>query len=209
MGHYENSKTTTEQIIAALPAIGAALGGWTQGQADADGDRDWRLRQLHHADGRFLYFSADGLRIKVSCGWPQTAGGEQLTPRYNLRNQEVDGRTTSITVSRDKSPEQIAKDIARRLLPDYTVLHAALNTRAAEIDDRCERAYENAVRVAERYRSGPIKREKRSQEYTVYVGTPWPIYRIQVTPETCRAEISVSPDTMIALAPALESERAR
>lgn len=135
---YDNSKATEKLIVTILPAVAKALGdGWEQGQADADGDHDWRARHLYHADGRVLCFGVaqgKGDRICVSGGWPRSQAGEVLTPSYSLSRDVREGKVTEITVATTKSPVQIAADISRRLLPDYTTLYRLLLDRAAEYD---------------------------------------------------------------------------
>jgi hypothetical protein len=78
----------------------------------------WRASERTEPDenGLSLHFSqgygSQKNRIFVSAGYPRTAKGEYVRPtNYNEPMKD------RISVSADKTPQQIAKDIANRLLP--------------------------------------------------------------------------------------------
>ena len=64
------------------------------------------------------YGSSKG-RVEVSVAWPLRSDGRS----YTLSSYRHDGKKTSITMSGDKTPEQMASDIQKRLLPDAGFLY--------------------------------------------------------------------------------------
>lgn len=211
MGHYENRQETERRIVAILPEVAAFLNhgagqGWRQGEADADGDRDWRLRQLEHADGRRLTFYAEqngkGTRIGVSGSWPQTDSGSQLSPRYCLRDSEIAGKTTEITVSGDKTPEQIARDVDRRLLPDYSELFEKLRDVARQRDDHRAEVIANAARITEALGSRAVDVDRLGSEVSSLTLHPGRlnVYEVRVYGDSASVELSSLPiDRVLAL----------
>lgn len=86
-------------------------------------------------DGGKLRLTFDTYRAKnrvvVSGYWPSwmppgKQWNEVVTPRDAGVVRYNEGYASEITASLDKSPEQIAKDIQRRLLPEYTRLRSGI-----------------------------------------------------------------------------------
>jgi len=106
-------------------------------------DPDGYACRADYADGRQLWFRLDVYkrpnRLEVSGNWPQcriakdSHNGPMVTPRDILRGNEVDP-SGSITVSAERTPEQIAKDITRRFLPGYTEMYVRCALRRNERD---------------------------------------------------------------------------
>ena len=65
-------------------------------------------------------------RLTISGIWPTDARGYPHTPQYPYGE--------SITVSLDKSPEQIARDLTRRFLPAYLPLWEEQKRKAKDSD---------------------------------------------------------------------------
>ncbi len=135
----------TDQTHAYAQAVAKALGdGWTYNDADnRDVDGEWpRWAQIARTDGGGLHVSREWNtgRYLWSGEYPRDASGHDQTP-YNAKRP-------SITVSPDKSPEQVARDITRRLVPDYLALLAQTRERIDRADAYANTARRNAVTLA-------------------------------------------------------------
>lgn len=123
-----------------LQRVATGLGhGWSvlPNTDEESGHPDNRfLPRVRHTDGRELFFSrtrASEGRLEISgANWPKYQDKENRT-QY-IRPHELHPREAhpSITVSASKSPDAIAKDIARRLLPEYTRIMELCRVKAAE-----------------------------------------------------------------------------
>lgn len=109
---------------AFLQAVAAALpGDWVASLADKYPRSDWE-GDLIRADGLTLWLMAGGYgnagRIKISHNRPRNDKGQYIELWGDVSKGEPAGQvaTPSISVSMGKSPEKIAGDIAKRLLPD-------------------------------------------------------------------------------------------
>ena len=124
-------KTLAAQIPAHLP-------GWTFEERP----RTWNPERTG-----FYLVQIDGLGlIEVKGGGYQQENRIVIDPEWNgLSNHKPwDSRLKDITVSPDKTPAQIARDIQRRLLPAYLPLLAQAAERKAASDDRDARTLANA-----------------------------------------------------------------
>lgn len=113
-------RATCEQIAIELRRLDG--GPWAL--APAKPVNDWgelASPDLIGADGERLDLSIDAYgqrgRIGVSVGWPQLPDGTTWYP-----SKYRDEASPSITVSADKLPLVIARDIVRRVLPAYRAL---------------------------------------------------------------------------------------
>lgn len=88
-----------------------------------------------------LYYSSEkrnGLRLVVAGLFPKTARGEYIKPDTDH----------SITIAADRNPEAVAKDIERRLLPDYRVtLQKVIETKTYQ-DDYNQKQESNTLEAA-------------------------------------------------------------
>jgi hypothetical protein len=75
----------------------------------------------------FVDFSKRGRLFISGCGWPKDNTGHEHYPRH--------GRNLKISVRGDRGAEAIAKEITRRLMPDYLNEHAKQKELAAEYDE--------------------------------------------------------------------------
>ena len=92
-----------------------------------------RVHQGYEKGDMKLYGSCSSYgkwRIEISCSYPRDCKGEYIRP-YDYNETAKD----SITVSSDKSPEQIAKDIERRLMPEYKDRLAKVKEKIRHYDD--------------------------------------------------------------------------
>ena len=104
---------------AVLSALNTIDPGWTVEPQDSASD-SWRFVMVNSAgsvaaERVLLSFDRYKGRINVSGLYGQTPKGGYWTPRSHTR----DARSEDISVSRDRSPLSIARDIARRFLPVY------------------------------------------------------------------------------------------
>lgn len=128
----------TEPLLRKLAdAIAAKLDGFSV-HVEREEDGWWRSTQwtshgwLVHTDGRRLWLQVDrtGRRLVVTGQLPP-GGGSHV-------------ERSEISVRMDRDPDQIAADIARRLLPQYgralAMVRAELDQRAREAARRVEAA---------------------------------------------------------------------
>ncbi len=109
-------------------------------------EEDMRWTKWAHLTG------GDGQDIMIEIGDHKTKERFSLTgcfPRDNQGNYLHYGSSRSITVAAEKSPEQIARDIEKRLIPEYLVeLKKALDQ--VETSNRYHRArHENLKKIAD------------------------------------------------------------
>lgn len=75
----------------------------------------WEFAQLRRTDGLEISFQEAGKdRIEVSGVWPRNSKGAVIT---------IGEPITTITVGRNRGPDEIAKEIYRRLLPEFQIQH--------------------------------------------------------------------------------------
>ncbi len=119
------AKVAAEQFADKLRHICQAL--FDQGVPvclpDSNGDAPFGncQLQLNEHPEQLIYIAKDGYRhrgrIVISGSWPRSKKSNSVfCPR--------DGKGGAITVAESKSPEQIAKDIVRRFLPEYREAYA-------------------------------------------------------------------------------------
>lgn len=126
-----------------IPAILAALNkidptGWKQEKPHEGHDY---CRTAINPKGERLYFGFDRSKrkIEVSGSYGNKLNGTVWIPRDAWPKEGLPADPRPM-ISADKSPDQIAKDIARRLLPDYRTLRAKyLESVAASTDYRDRR----------------------------------------------------------------------
>lgn len=92
----------------------------------------WRVNEKAEKDDVQLYVSSSKFekwRVTISGGFPRTAKGEYIRP------YKYDERPHEITVSGEKTPEQIAKDIENRFMPRYRELLANVKKQIESADN--------------------------------------------------------------------------
>lgn len=100
------------------------------------------------SDGLTLWIESDGKdKIKVSIC---SINGSDAAGSYSFpyrSTSEITGLTASISMSRTKTIDQIAKDIVRRLLPDATTFQAVANKQFKEHQDFMNQQSSNRDKV--------------------------------------------------------------
>lgn len=138
--------------------------------------------ELVHTDGRRIFMRYKGYRDKNRLDLQGTY------PTHKRRHVEPRvGRdlTDEISVAATKTPEQIAKDITRRLLPDYT--EGYLNAQKQVVEKMAHESGRivTAERLAEAMRSQP----RHEDDESVLYDTGGPLSQVRITgPDSVRFE---------------------
>lgn len=121
---YKEEQEFKQQFIERLAIV---AGPGAQIRANGDGEANG-IKYGDTEAAFYVGYDAHHHRFEISGVYPQSrVDGSQFYPSQ-LYSPQVS--SPSITVNADKSPEQIAKDIARRFLPDYrAVLARCLEAR--------------------------------------------------------------------------------
>lgn len=129
----ENWALHDKQVIL-LHAVAKALGWSVKKEREAD-RTDYRpsagIEIVNGLEGLYLSIGSYGnpeQRIGVSGQYPRDAKGQHINAPYNEEFPRI-------TVSSTKTPEQIAKDITRRLLPEYRRLLAYVTNQATQANN--------------------------------------------------------------------------
>lgn len=161
-------------------------GTWVVGDNESDVER---------FDGLKLWFREGGYgnngRISISFSRPCDARGQYMTLWGMAGDKVSDPR---ITVSADKSPELIAKDIVRRLLPDAEKVFALALDRNRQEDNFHTGKIKTIFRIATACNTEP-ERHYQTKELTgeidPYKGAGCPAFKshgygkIKVSGEEC------------------------
>lgn len=110
-----------------------------------NGEYNDEYRELHGPNGQALYFAfKDDTKLTFGPRWPKDETGRESFPRGYQNEPKVEG----IKVSIEKTPEIIARDIQRRLLPQYQATLAAIQKRLEESSSYEKKRAANLERLA-------------------------------------------------------------
>lgn len=103
-----------------------------------------------HTQGPAFYLHAFEYtgKLNIRPVWPRDERQGTITPRQFLPYDERDTWTESINISASKSSQQIARDIERRLLPEYRQLHAQAVAHIQKYESHREGKREARNRIA-------------------------------------------------------------
>lgn len=129
-----------QELFASLrlkmDAVSVLLGGFLKPEKeDIDGGVPYNFSAeiVLPDNGGVLWVTSETYQNKkhfhFSGQYPRTKKGEYVRP-YGYGETPAD----SINVSRDKTPEQIAKDVTRRLLPEYKTRLEKVRAQVADYD---------------------------------------------------------------------------
>jgi len=122
--------------------------------------------QLTRGDGLQLWTRAGGYgnegRVAISFDRPNDARGQYMTLWNKAGDKVSDPR---ITVSADKTPEQVAKDIARRVLPDAEKVFVLAN-ESINLHNKFETDREWAIKKIAFHCGGEPARHYQTKELT-------------------------------------------
>ena len=135
------------QLDAELAALLPFLPGWQLDPAYAD--HTW-CAVLRDGTGKGIHVNSTQAkgRLYLSGIWPCDGDRQQCTPDKRLH----------ITVARNRPPEKIAAEIARRFLPWYTAAYAEQAERAAKHNAARNRQQEVTVELAALLGQGAARR---------------------------------------------------
>lgn len=165
--------TTREQLRAITRDVAPEL-------ARETGD-DWRYvpdddtyaaGRIRRADGAQLWIHGEGWthqagRIEIHGDYPRGPGNEVIYLDHQDRQR---GMSTRITVAESRGPKVIAREIARRLLPDYLERLERVRERVARDDEHEARRRRFRGELAGILgATGQLLREERGGE--LYVNT--------------------------------------
>lgn len=127
---YELHANFAVKIEAVAKLLGGSL---KEEKPDIDGSVPYSFsREILLPDGS-LWVTSQTYQNKnhfhFSGQYPRTKKGEYIRP-YGYGEAASD----SINVSKDKTPEQITKDVTRRLLPEYALRLAKVRAQVADYD---------------------------------------------------------------------------
>lgn len=163
---------------ALLAKIAKALGGkFELDKSEHNGTHDGRVWGDIVLDGIAVHVTADGWnnagRLSFSIAWPEYKNSEGHTQtmqgRDCLNSDERAALNWDITVSKDKEPERIAKDVTRRLIDPMRPVYAKALER---IKSTIEYQDGQAARVAYFLKTFPHYAErKRNNGQARFYGT--------------------------------------
>lgn len=116
-------------------------------------------------------------------------------PRTEKREMVHYGESPSINVSETKTPEQIARDIERRLLPAYLPELEKALAQVEQINSRDQKRQANTQKMADYF--GVAPQNDREQTIYVYDKIKGLGYKIAATEDTVKFELEISPEMAI------------
>lgn len=138
----------------------------SKGFEEADRVTFAKIRREDGAGVCFHLVTYPGPRIHLSGEWPRQGATCYLYGKYQ--------QSPKISVSPDRPPDAIAREIKRRLLPFYLPLYAeAVQDKAAD-ERRREDAHNLAVRLGGILSASPRGLEDTREEITIYADTKAP-----------------------------------
>lgn len=158
----EERRAKREQLAAIVNAVAQALGPeWKPVIRD-----DWSdAADIRQDAGPRLYLSTarERGRLYIGAGFN---GAETHRPwRHDIPGGHL---SHSITVSLGKSGEAIARDIKRRLFPDYLPEYAETMQRKAQAEAQRDEAFRAAQEIARIFGAAAPERRRDEGSYTVY-----------------------------------------
>lgn len=135
--------------------IAEQLGDWSP--LDTESKYNHALTHTENSITLKLWLSIEGGRLRISA---DSLGLYEFT--------WMNERFPAITCSLDKTPHQIARDIGRRLLPEYRTLVAKLLERKAMHDARKRKQHECCQEIADILRTEMHEGMERHSDPRVY-----------------------------------------
>jgi hypothetical protein len=136
---------TKESYASLVHAIADLLDGFTVEEIEQS------YARLRHQDGRKVFLHADfwKKRLHINGSYGLDVDGRCLTPyTCGVVNCETDQKD-QISVSGEKSPAMIARDIERRFLPRYTELYLGCRAYVENQRRKRNRADDGLKEIAE------------------------------------------------------------
>jgi hypothetical protein len=179
-------RLTRPQLLALARSLAPFLPGFVPDE-NPDDTHEYAAKMLH-ADGRSLFFASKwGGKPGQVC-----VSGDFPYEWHQFR--EYKEGNYSINVSTSRTPESIAGDITRRLLPNYTPAFERRRERVAEHDAYVAKRDGNAERVARAFLSADGK--SKDTEGRVWLNG---LGEAQVSADSVTLRISVPVDVAVAI----------
>ena len=220
MTNYEQEQAERAELDAQAEKLGAAiakaLGGTPVDRLSANHE--------HQAGETFVAFPSDfgsrptleierveryrtkSRRLQISWRkWPEGADGRLIIAKdvaQYIDNKREEPPSTSITVSMDKTPEQIARDVKRRIIDVMEPWYARCMARAIDERERKGRVAELVERFGNRLNAGKDWRKVADSGCSGRVGAQgrWPFYSLDISESRIEFDhLSLSPDTAMRL----------
>jgi len=187
--------TTARLTTAERHHLATLLGSWTLEPAPESYEQGSRMtfayrgpEPLRQGAGLYLHYDTYGHKNQLHCAGKTSLwdGTEHHTLSNHLSQKQRDMLHTSINLSATKSPDQMAKDITRRLLPlyleAYELARAELCTRREKHRAQRALAEDLAALLPHARVSGG---EQLSQESHIYMqsGPTWRISHYSISLE--------------------------
>lgn len=153
--------------IELLRAVAAYIDGF-EVKVPADG----RQPRLAGPDGMeiFIATSRERGKLHIHGDWP-TDGNTYMSPRSWGAVPYDENGDVSINVSEVRGPEEIARDILRRFLPQYREIYAKCCQRKAENAAYRDRLYVQAQAITKAAGlPAPGRLENSNSEYRLHLG---------------------------------------
>lgn len=148
------------------------LSGWSA--KDMPEDRDWG--ELVRADGATIRVVVGGYRMDGRVTF------RGCWPKYKDGTIYSGGKSEAITCAVERSPEALAKDILRRLLPVYDEVYSKALAYVRRADARSEEAETIAKRMAALIGGRACENKCRRGDGISIIEEPEPVRRLVVRP---------------------------
>lgn len=144
--------TTTMCEIEKVARELARVSGWQYGEIDVEYNQDWyrsitRTYRAGHAQKIDLSYDFHKKRIIINGCWPSDIKGNITNPS-SYDEKEIEGYKSEITVSADRTPESIWKDIDRKFLLNYLRMYTRMLERAENNNNIYYQIERNACKIA-------------------------------------------------------------
>jgi hypothetical protein len=200
--------TTAPAIVAALAKLEPDA-GWTI-EATEETDR-YHNPALCNSRGERFWLALDEYKRKLTVHgtYGKMPDGRIWIPRDRVR----DAVDPSPTISAEKTPEQIARDILRRFLPDYRTNLASYRAHVAEASayrDKTATLFDEIVTLGDGWIRVDRHHDERASERTASVyNAPGINYgNVRVSGDYVRLELSVTPEFAKRFASLIRSDAA-
>ena len=135
--------------IEKIARLVAQVSGWDYVEMKSDYSQDWN-RHITKGDNTIFLTYDGGKRIKISGSWPRNIKGEMYAPAtWDIRDCGIEGYTSEITVSVDKTPEKIWGDITKRFLPGYLAMFSRKMEQVEDSNKYYNTSEGNAKKLAD------------------------------------------------------------
>jgi hypothetical protein len=147
-------------------------GEWQFENADADGRPSW-CGTLTRSDGLMISanLNGDNNRVRFSPRLPQAVGGGYQSLRDCLPYDQRDEAKIEASLSLDRNPAAIARDVTRRVIEPYAALFHHVEAKAQRERDGANGMVANLAAIQAAFPGTYVRPESRptDQSVTVYL----------------------------------------